>query len=104
MSEITLIVRIKARPGHEHALEKELRVSVPPTHKEEGCLKFALHRSNTESGHFLLVERWTSQSALDEHLRQPYLTDLLAKLKELAESSEASAYEMVMEGDTRKLL
>lgn len=104
MSQITVIVRIKAKPGKAEALEKELRVSVPPTHLEPGCLRFALHRSTTESDVFLLVERWTSQDALDEHLRKPYLTHLLAQLKELAQSSEASVYEILVEGDARKLL
>jgi len=104
VSEITLIVRVKAKRGREHALERELRISVPPTHKEEGCLRFALHRSMKEAGEFLLIERWTSQSALDEHLRKPYLITLLEKLKDLAQSSEASAYEMLVEGDTQKLL
>jgi len=104
MSEITVVVRIKANPGQKQALERELRVSVPPTHTEPGCLRFALHRSTTEDGVFMLVERWTSKLALDEHLQKPYLTHLLAQLKELAESSEASVYEMLAEGDVRKLL
>lgn len=104
MSELTLVVHIKAKPGREQALEQELRIAVPPTHEEPGCLRFALHRSPSDVGTFLLVERWRSQAALDEHLKQPYLTRLLDRLKELAEVSEAKSFDMVAVGDERKLL
>ena len=104
MSELTLIVHIKAKHGREQALEQELRIAVPPTHEESGCLRFALHRSQSDPGAFLLVERWQSQAALDEHLRKPYLTRLLERLKDLAETSEAKAFDMVVVGEGRKLL
>lgn len=104
MSELTLIVHIKAKPGREQALEEELRNAVPPTHDEPGCLRFALHRSQSDAASFLLVERWRSQAALDEHLKKPYLTRLLDRLKDLAETSEAKAFDMVAVGDERKLL
>ena len=104
MSEITLIVHIKAKAGHEEALERALRAAVPPTHEEAGCLRFALHRASEGHGKFLLVERWTSQAALDAHLKKPYLTKLLAELKDLAETSEARPYQLISEGDARKLL
>lgn len=104
MSEITLIVKIKAKPGQAQALERELRDAVGPTHTEPGCLRFALHRSNAETDAFLLVERWTSQAALDEHLKKPYLVKLLESLKALAHSSDASAYELLAEGQSAKLL
>jgi len=101
---LTLIVHIKARKGKEQALESELRRSVPPTHEEEGCVRFALHRSPKNPGNFLLVERWKSQGALDEHMKKPYLKDLLARLKDLAEHTEAQPYELLEEGDGAKLL
>ena len=104
MSELTLVVHIRAKPGQADALEKELCIAVPPTHKEAGCLRFALHRSKTDSDAFLLVERWRSQQALDEHLKKPYLTHLLARLKDLAETSDARLFEMLAEGDPAKLL
>jgi quinol monooxygenase YgiN len=104
MSEITLIVRVKAKLGREKALEHALRAVVSPTHLEPGCLRFALHRSTADTGTFLLVERWTGQSALDEHMKEPYLTRLLAELKELAEPSDVGTYELLQEGDIAKLL
>lgn len=104
MSEITLIVKIKAKSGQEKAVERALRAAVAPTHTEKGCIRFALHRAPSDAATFLLVERWTSQATLDEHLKKPYLVTLLNSLKELAESSEASSYEMLAEGEPGKLL
>ena len=104
MAEITVIVHIKAKPGKAQALERELRAAIGPTHSEPGCLRFALHRSTSDKEAFLLVERWSSQQALDEHLKKPYLTHLLAQLKELAASSEASVHELLPEGSAAKLM
>jgi len=104
MSEITLIVRVKAKAGQEKALEHALRAGISPTHLEPGCLRFALHRSTADTGMFLIVERWTDQSALDEHMKKPYVTRVIAEVNELAEPPEVGVYELLPEGDTAKLL
>jgi quinol monooxygenase YgiN len=104
MSEITMIVRITAHPGSEHDLEAALRVAVAPTHLEIGCLRFALHRSTADPSQFLLVERWRSKAALDEHLAMPYLKKLLVQLSDLSVSSAADTYELLPEGDSEKAL
>ncbi|MGH8739002.1 MAG: putative quinol monooxygenase [Burkholderiales bacterium] len=104
MSEITVIVEMRALPGREVALERKLRAAVSPTHGEQGCIRFALHRSSSQPNLFLLVERWASQHALDEHLGQPYLITLLAAIKELTESANAQTYQMLPEGNASKLL
>jgi quinol monooxygenase YgiN len=104
MAELTLIVRITAKPGRAVELESALRDVVAPTHAEPGCIRFALHRLAGNPNVYLLVERWTSKQALEEHLDQPYLKRLLANLQEIAEPSEVAEYEMLSAGDTKKLI
>ena len=104
MGKITIVVHIKARPGQDTALEQALREVVAPTHSEHGCIRFALHRSSTDKGGFLLVERWESQAALDEHLQRPYIRTLFEKMADLAESSIAEPYTLIDEGSEEKLL
>jgi quinol monooxygenase YgiN len=59
MSEVTLIVRIAAKPGRGAELESALRAVVAPTHAEAGCMCFALHRLAGEANGYRLVERWS---------------------------------------------
>jgi quinol monooxygenase YgiN len=104
MSEITLTVRMVAKPGCAAKLESALRDATPPTHAEAGCIRYALHKAADNPDIYLLIERWTSQAALDEHLAQPFIKKLLAEIKELAQSTEVASYTMVAVGSSAKLL
>jgi quinol monooxygenase YgiN len=104
LPEISLIVRMKAKPGRGQDLEAALRAVVEPTHREPGCMRFALHRSMTDAATYVLVERWSSKQALESHLAQPYLRTLLGQLAQLAEPADVAEYELLMAGDPEKLL
>lgn len=104
MSEITVVVRIQAKPGCEDLLERELRTSVAPTHTEAGCIRFALHRGVNDRSVFVLVERWRSDADLQEHLQKPYVKKVLHALERLAESPQDGVYQQLIEGDTEKRL
>ena len=83
MSELTVVARAKAKPGCEAEFERELRAVVGPTHKEPGCLRYALHRSVEDRATFVVIERWASKEALDQHFAAPYVQALLKKVTEL---------------------
>ena len=105
MPELTLVVRMNAKPGRKTALERALRAAVAPTHAEPGCLRYALHRAIDEPSVFVLVERWRSQSDLDEHMQTPHLVELLATLGELlAGPADVGRYELLPGGDPQKAL
>lgn len=104
LAELTLIVRLKAKPGRGPELEGAMRAVVEPTHREAGCIRFALHRSTTDRDVYVLVERWSSKQALETHLAEPYLKTLLAQLSELAEPSDVAEYEMLEAGNPKKVL
>jgi quinol monooxygenase YgiN len=104
MSEVTLTVRLRAKGDQAAELEAVLRSAVGPSHADGHCLRYAVHRSSQDHNVYLLIERWTSQAALDRHLAQPFLREMLAKAGELAEPATVEAFEMITEGDPRKLL
>jgi quinol monooxygenase YgiN len=104
MAELTVIARLNARSGKEAELEQALRAVVAPTHAEPGCLRYALHRSSNDPATFVLVERWVSKEALDQHLEMPYLKALRARFQELVEGRDVNLYELLPEGKPEKRL
>ena len=102
MAELTVIARVKAKPGKEAELEQALRAVVGPTHAEPGCLRYALHRSTGDPATFVMVERWVSKAALDQHLETPHLKALRAKFGDLLEGRDVALYELLPEGTPEK--
>ena len=73
MSEVVVVVVAQAKPGRgDDALAAFGEVSAP-THAEEGCVAYALHRALSDPDQIVLVERWASREALDEHLASEHL-------------------------------
>lgn len=83
---LTIIATLKAKPGLEEQLFRELRALVEPTHAEKGCLTYEMHRSHEDPGLIMFTESWASRPDWDAHMQSPHLTALRAKQDELAES------------------
>ncbi len=86
MPVITVVAKVKAKPGKEAALARALRALIAPTHREEGCLRYALNRSLDDPATFVMIEKWTSREALDSHLATPHLKAYFEKAPALSES------------------
>ncbi len=80
---LTVIAILKAKPGKEAAMKKELLALIPPTRKEPGCLNYDLHQDTEDPARFVFHENWTSKAHLDAHLERPHLKALNAKGVEL---------------------
>lgn len=78
MAEVVVTVDIQAAPGHVDEVIAAFEACMVETHKESGCLKYALHRDNADPDHLVHVERWESQELLDAHMTQPYVAALFA--------------------------
>lgn len=78
MSEVVVAVSLQASPGRGDDLVAMFTPGIEATHKEEGCVRYALHRDSADPDHFVHVEVWRSQADLDEHFKQPHLAELLA--------------------------
>src|SRR5467141_2020522 len=92
---VTLIVILRAREGQETLLEAELRAMVGPTRKEEGCLRYDLHRSIDIPGALLLHEVWTSREAHTEHTHSPHFLRWNARKDALLASRDANFWKQI---------
>lgn len=80
MNEIVVVVSLQAAPGRGDEILKAFADAIPPTHEEDGCLKYALHRDSNDPDHFVHVEKWRTQDDLDEHMKTPHLAQIFATL------------------------
>jgi quinol monooxygenase YgiN len=88
-SQVVVVATVQVRPGTEEEALAALTAGVAGAHTEDGCLAYALHRDLDEPTRFVVVERWTSQEALDQHSREPHLVKLLADVGPLAAAPPA---------------
>ncbi|MCA8945121.1 MAG: antibiotic biosynthesis monooxygenase [Planctomycetes bacterium] len=93
---LTVVAKVRAKPGYEEAVLAELTALVEPTRKEEGCINYDLHRMQAEPAVFLFYENWTSREALDKHAKSPHLQAWGAKQSEmLVHGVEVNLFDMV---------
>jgi quinol monooxygenase YgiN len=92
---VTLIVMLRAKPGHETLLEAELRALVAPTRREEGCLTYDLHRPIDTSGAFLLHEVWATRDDHRLHTQTPHFLRWDARKDALLVSREATFWSQI---------
>lgn len=93
---VTVVARIKARPGQETAVREMLHSLIAPTRTEAGCVSYHLHISPDDGGSFLFYENWIGREELEKHLRKPYLQDFLVQSEELlAEPIDLSFWDRV---------
>ena len=92
---VTLVVVLRAREGQHLLLEAELRALVTPSRKEEGCLRFDLHRSAEHPGTFLLHEVWETRDHHTTHTRTPHFLRWNARKDSLLTSREAALWQQL---------
>jgi quinol monooxygenase YgiN len=93
---LTVVARVKAKPGKEAEVRKELLSLVGPSRKDPGCINYDLHQAVDNPALFLFHENWTSKAHLDQHLQKPDLQALLARVGQLvAEPPEITLWETV---------
>lgn len=70
MSELFIVVGLKAKAGKEDELRQDLSVLVEPSRKEEGNLRYELYEDQDEPGRFIFVEHWASLETRTKHHEQ----------------------------------
>ncbi len=100
---VTLIVILRAREGQETLLEgqetlleAELRALVGPSRREEGCLRYDLHRSVDLPGALMLHEVWATREAHTEHSHTPHFLRWNARKDALLASREANFWKQIV--------
>jgi quinol monooxygenase YgiN len=89
---ITVIVRIKAKPDSKERVRRELQELLAPTRQEQGCLNYDMHVAKDDDALFLFHENWDSEGDLNRHLATPHVQRWIA----LAESLLAEPMELTL--------
>jgi quinol monooxygenase YgiN len=64
---LTVIARMKAKPGKEEDLRRAVLALIEPTRREDGCAQYDLHVHTDDPGCFLFYENWASPEHLERH-------------------------------------
>lgn len=75
-----MFVSFRTKPDSVGTLIEAFHVPLTETIKEEGNYTYRLAQDALQPEQFVVVEHWRDLQALDAHLKQPYLTQLLADL------------------------
>ena len=103
MSEVVVVGSFKAEPGKQAEGLEAFKALVAPTHAEDGCILYALHRGTDDPARLTLIERWESRELLEAHLESDHLSALLERSDELwGDSGEITVYEAVPAGEPKK--
>lgn len=79
---LTIVARIKAKPGMEQRMQQDLLRLLTPTRAESGCITFDLLQDTNDPTVFVLYENWKDQAALDAHFQQPSVKQVLQAYEE----------------------
>ena len=87
---VILVAQIRAKQNRHIKLKQELTLLAEQTKTESGCQQFELHQAQQDPHLFVLWECFTTQSAFDTHMQQPYTKNYFELIKpNLTESTEA---------------
>lgn len=70
MSELFMVVSLRAKKGKEEELRRDLIAVVEPSRKDEGNLRYELFADEDNPAHFVFVEHWASAEAQHKHHTQ----------------------------------
>jgi quinol monooxygenase YgiN len=93
---VTLAVILRPREGQYLMVEAELRALIGPTRKEEGCLRYDLHRSVEGPGAFLLHEIWESREHHTAHTKTDHFLRWNARKDALLASREVGFWKQIV--------
>lgn len=66
-----------AKPGYQNEMIDALIQLVKPTRAEQGCLQYDLLLDKGNPSLVIMLVKYTSQSAMDAHEKQPYIQNFI---------------------------
>ena len=95
-AQVTVVARVKARPGMEERLVEAAHPLISPTRDEEGCINYDVHQNAEDPAELLFYENWRSKADFDRHVERPHVKKILDQRPELAEDGvEITLYKMI---------
>ncbi|MER7467829.1 putative quinol monooxygenase [Streptomyces sp. NPDC097981] len=72
---IRLVILITALPGRGQEQIDAYERLAPIVRAEDGCLQYDLHQVSGDPDRFVLIEEWSSKSALAAHDATPHMIE-----------------------------
>lgn len=96
-SEIMIIIAgyLTIDPQRLTEFEDAIAAVAGTIRAEDGCHHYSVLAEDRSKGLVNLTEVWRDKAALDIHLAQPWVKDLLARIGPLIRSMDAPAYDAV---------
>lgn len=82
---LTVVARLRAKPGKEQALRGALTALVAPTSHAPGCVTYDLHVDIDDPASFCFYEIWRSPAEHAANLQSAHLQDFAAQLDDLVD-------------------
>jgi len=76
---VSVILRLVARPDAAAGLKPVLLELTAQSRNEADCISYHVLENLSDPCEFTLVEKWTSEGALDAHLKTQHVADAFAK-------------------------
>ena len=70
-NSLTIVAHARAKPGLEDLMISEQTKLVEATVQAPGCIRYELHRSNTDPRLVTFVEEWASADDWHKHMQSP---------------------------------
>jgi quinol monooxygenase YgiN len=103
MSEVVVVGSFTAREDKQDEAAEAFEALMSPTHDEDGCILYSLHRGVDDPRRLAFIERWASTDALKAHLASDHIQAVLARAQELfSDGGDIVVYEAIPGGQTTK--
>jgi len=83
VESVIVISTLRLRAERADEARKVIASVVSQTHEDTGCLTYAAHEDAADPLTMVLVEKWASQQAIDEHSQAPFLAEAMSRVGEL---------------------
>jgi quinol monooxygenase YgiN len=99
---IICIGTIKLDPAKAEDARAAMTTMMDATLQEEGCRGYTFAADLSEPGVFHLTEQWDGAEAIDRHLKEPHMADLMVAMGTLG-VTEASIWQHEV-SDSKKMM
>jgi quinol monooxygenase YgiN len=93
---LKVILGLTAKPGKAAELRSILLELAAQSRNEAGCVGYEVLQNTADPSNFALVEEWTTEAALDAHLKMQHVQDAFLKgIPLLAKEPDNRRYSVV---------
>jgi quinol monooxygenase YgiN len=74
---IVVVGRVQTSPEHREALVRLGQMVASTSRAEAGCLGYRFYEDTERENHFLFVEEWESDAALQQHFATAHIAEFM---------------------------